>query len=110
MRGFRWLGLVSVLALTSCSGEEPPRPAAGRLRTQGGAVVLSRDERIAVVANRSAGVVTVFSLDPSLGAANMVTRTVEVSTGEGSEPWAAVIGSDDDTAYVVLRRSRQVVR
>jgi len=78
-------------------------------RTNGGAVALSRDERIAVVTNRSAGSVTVFSL----AAANGLTQATIVrsfDTGTGSEPWAAVVGLDDDTAYVLFRNSQTVRR
>ncbi len=115
MRGFSWVWLPLLLALGSgCSGEStvsssttPGRPA----RTEGGAVALSRDERIAVVTNRAAGVVSIFTLDPPRGAAGMVVgEPFELDTGPGSEPWAAVIGADDDTAYVVLRQSQQVMR
>jgi len=111
MRRRRCLGLLATLAsLSGCSDETRVTTPERVARTDGGAVALSRDERVAVVANRSAGVVTVLSLNPALGAANMVTGKVELDMGEGSEPWAAVTGADDDTAYVVLRKSRTVVR
>ncbi len=81
-------------------------------RTRGGTIVMSRDERIAVVANRSAGVVSVFDVDPTagLGSPAMLAGLREVQTGAGSEPWAAVVAEDGNTAYVVLRRDQEVVR
>jgi hypothetical protein len=112
MRGIHWVGLGSLLVSSlGCSDEQPAAPEVPHaVRTAGSAVALSRDERVAVVANRSAGVIAVFALDPSRGHDEMVTRRVEIDLGEGSEPWAAVIGADDDTAYVVLRRPRAVAR
>lgn len=115
----RWLGLCFVLlSATACgesAGDGNDNGSNGtRLghvaRTSGSAIALSRDERIAVATNRNAGVVTVFTLNPSLGAEQLVTSTTELDTGEGSEPWTAVIGADDDTAYVILRKSHELVR
>jgi DNA-binding beta-propeller fold protein YncE len=78
-------------------------------RTTGSAVALSRDERIAVVTNRSAGSVTVFSLTSGpAGVPPMIVRSFD--TGADSEPWQAVIGLDDDTAYVLFRNSQSVRR
>ena len=34
----------------------------------------------------------------------------EIDLGKGSEPWQVVVGPDDDTAYVVLRRDQQLVK
>ena len=112
MRDSYWLGLLFIWALCSCTDSPiPGRPSPHVARTVGGAVVLSRDERIAVVSNRSAGVVTVFSLAPERGpSAAMITSKTELDTGAGSEPWAAVIGADDDTAYVLFRESQTVAR
>src|SRR4051812_11612502 len=68
----RALFLLSLLAIMTCSSSEDTRDTTGRPsggtsvgHTRGGAVVLSRDERIAVACNRSASVVTVFLLDPT---------------------------------------------
>ena len=44
------------------------------------------------------------------GSPPTVSRTANVSTGANSEPWAAVIGNDNNTAFVALRRERAVVR
>lgn len=104
-----------VVAL-GCSEQEAPAPAptyGGRGRvasTQGGAVVMTYDERIAVVANRTAGVVSVLALDPTQAPNAMVRRTTQIDVGADAKPWAAVIGADDDTAYVLLRGSQTVVR
>ncbi|HXK20921.1 MAG TPA: hypothetical protein VNG33_24085, partial [Polyangiaceae bacterium] len=79
-------------------------------RTSGGAVALSYDERIAVATNREAGFVTIFELKPERPLDEMVTKTTVLDAGPDSEPWAAVIGADDDTAYVILRKAQQLIR
>lgn len=118
MRGFRWLVLCFALLsfLTGC-GEGGSDAGAGAVgshhhvaRTNGSAVVLSYDERIAVMTMRSAGVVSIFKVNPKLAGKEKVSLLKELDTGEGSEPWAAVIGADDDTAYILLRGLHQVVR
>src|SRR6476469_945601 len=107
----------SVLLLGGCGSSDthasPNRkPTAAPLRvgsTRGSAVALSRDERIAVVANRSAGGVTILELDPQdPWSTLLVEKELDVDTAPthdanrpSAEPWAAVIGADDDTAYVV---------
>lgn len=105
----RWLAAFGVLlAATACEGAEPTaNPWAGR--TRGGAVVLSRDEQVAVVVSRTAGVVTILKLAPDAELGDLITSDrTELDMGSGSEPWAAVIGADDDTAYVIDRQ-RQIV-
>jgi hypothetical protein len=117
--------VVSLLSIVACSSEhsdeKPKQPAASTRvgETRGSAVVLSRDERVAVVVNRSAGVVTVFRLDPEQPADRLVVgqTALDMDAAEGrstpdrgSEPWAAVIGADDDTAYVVSRYDQTVTR
>ena len=108
------LGL-TVAVLTGCGASEErgsgePPPATRVASTRGSAVVLSRDERVAVVANRSAGVVSVFPLDPEHPSQLQEDARTEIDLGEGSEPWASVIGADDDTAYVISRRDQRVDR
>jgi DNA-binding beta-propeller fold protein YncE len=120
MRGFLSSTIVALacLACSDTSTTKPNEPSMttppGRVAsTRGGAIVLSRDEKIAVATNRTAGAVTVLRLDPSKPPAELVVdgdMPVAIDTGPGSEPWAAVIGADDDTAYVVLRRERVVQR
>lgn len=111
MRWSSWLVQSSLLLslTTGCGESETARPP-HVARTGGSAVALSFDERVAVITNRSVGSVTVLWLKPERGLKDMVAHSTQVSLGEGSEPWAAVIGADDDTAYVLLRRSQQVVR
>ncbi len=114
MRGI--LRFVSWAALgflvVACTGEGAPLAGGPTriARTKGSAVALSADERVAVTTNRTSGVVTVFSLDPRAGAENMVKRRIELDVGASSEPWAAVVGADDDTAYVVLRQAQTLIR
>ena len=99
------------LVLAGC-GEDgtAPQPSApsGKLDNDGGTVVISRDQRVAVAVNRMAGIVSVFPLSPTLPQDQVLGRAVELDVGD-NEPWAAVIGPDDDSAYVVLRK-QQVVR
>jgi hypothetical protein len=75
--------------------------------TNGSAIVLSADEHVLLACNRQAGSVSVFSLDtttmpPTLGTPHELAFA-------GDEPWAAVIGNDDDTAFVILRHAQQLV-
>ncbi len=75
--------------------------------TQGSAITLTSDDAIAVATNREAGTISVLAV--TTGATPSVTRTALLDVA-GLEPWAAVIGGDDDTAYVVLRESHEVAR
>src|SRR5262245_38923728 len=105
--------IVVALGCCSCSdkaphGETTEPPTLGRVSTRGGAVALSRDEKVAVVSNHTAGIVTVVRLDPSKPAAELIGDSVELDVGAGSDPVAAVIGADDDTAFVLLRGARAV--
>lgn len=84
-----------------------PPPAARTLPTNGSAVVLTADDSVMVACNREAGTISVFSV--SAATPPVVTRTMEIDVGD-AEPWAAVIGNDDDTAYVILRAAGEVVR
>jgi hypothetical protein len=89
----------------------PDNPVPNRVATtRGAAIVLTRDEKIAVAANRTTGSITVLRMDPTASPADLVTRSVELDTGEGSEPVAAVIGADDDTAYVLLRGAQAILK
>jgi hypothetical protein len=108
MRNFYWVGLWFAWLLSGCFS--PKQVAPTRVaRTSGSAVALSRDERIAVVTNRSAGIVSVFSL--AAENAKITAKLVRnFDTGADSEPWAAVIGVDDEVAYVLFRKSQTVHR
>lgn len=114
MRGFGWLSLCfgSLSFITGCGATDSNAVGSHHhvARTNGGAVALSYDERIAVVTNRSAGIVTVLSLKPERGLKHLVAKTTVIAVGVDSEPWAAVVGADHDTAYVVLRKAQQVIR
>lgn len=116
--GLAVLGIagLSSLACTPTTDLDDERPA-GRPRvgvTQGSAVAITQDERIAVVANRSDGVVSIITLDPSKDAANLLADKAHVDIPfaplNASKPWAVVIGKDDDTAYVLLRGTHEVVK
>lgn len=102
----------AVLAVTSCGAErEATRETWGGhgrvATTRGSAVALTYDEKIAVTTNRSAGVVTVFRLNAAARSSRVVA---ELDYGPESRPWAAVVGADDDTAYVVLRGTGRLAR
>ena len=84
-----------------------PPPPARTIQTNGSAIVLNSTDTIAVAANRQAGSITVLRTTTGAGASATVSADLAV---DGSEPWAAVIGNDDDTAFVILRRDQAVVR
>ncbi|MEQ1564523.1 MAG: hypothetical protein ABMA64_02710 [Myxococcota bacterium] len=76
--------------------------------TAGAGVALTSDGAVAVVANRTAGEITVVDLDLAASPATGATR---LTFAEGdAEPWAAVVGTDDEQAFVILRKSQQLVR
>ena len=123
--GVALLGGASCLPwATGCSAEEAiegdgedegelPGPS------RGSAIVLSADDRVAVATNRDTGTVTVFALtyakegyskDGSQSFLPTVTKKAEVDVGKGSEPWQVVISPNGSKAYVVLRRTQEVVK
>jgi DNA-binding beta-propeller fold protein YncE len=131
MKKAHWLGIVLVGALagslpyatTGCSDD----PAAasdddeGELPgpSRGSAVVLSADDRVAVMVNRDTGTLSVFALtyahdgysrDGSQSYLPTVTKTADVDLGAGTEPWQAVVSPGGTSAYVVLRKSQEVVK
>ncbi len=78
--------------------------------TNGSAVVLTRDDAITVATNRTANTISIFS-NTLGGATPAATRTAVIpAAATEAEPWAAVIGNDDNTAYVILRRTQELVR
>jgi DNA-binding beta-propeller fold protein YncE len=81
-----------------------PGPRSGS--THGSGVALTADESIAVVANREAGEITIIDVD--LAATPATGTTVVTFNQTDAEPWAAVVGNDDDTAWVVLRNAQRV--
>jgi len=100
-----------VYALAGCVVSVDERAHSAHLvaSTRGSAVVISADERIAVATHRSTGTVTVYRLDPSRPLAERITGATDIDLGEGSEPWAAALGTDD-RAFVVLRNAGRVVQ
>jgi DNA-binding beta-propeller fold protein YncE len=120
----RSLGLAAALSLplAACAGRSllPPgdAPSVGdagdaataprALATNGSAMLLTPDDRIAVSIQRAANAVVIFTVGEGVDARLAQTATIE--TGDGSEPWMGVIGNDGDTAYVILRRDAEVVR
>jgi len=78
--------------------------------SRGAAVAITSDDSVAVVVNRDVGSVSVVKLDYPKDAAPKLSLTTEIRIREGSEPWQVVVGPDDDTAYVVLRRDQQLVK
>jgi mono/diheme cytochrome c family protein len=87
--------------------------------SRGSAVVLSADDRVAVMVNRDIGTVSIFSLDyPRDGYSRdgkdsflpVITKKAEIALGPDSEPWQAVLSPGGTKAYVVLRKSQEVVR
>jgi YVTN family beta-propeller protein len=71
-------------------------------------VAVTADDKYAVAVSRTAGRVTVFKL--AFGGATPATKLYDLDVGKAAEPWAVVIGNDDDSAFVVLRREQKVVR
>jgi YVTN family beta-propeller protein len=90
----------------------PDAPVAGgparKIPTQGSAVAITADDKWAVAVNRTAGRVTVFKLD--FAGQTRAVKTADLDVGKTSEPWAVVIGNDDNTAYIVLRHDQKVIR
>lgn len=89
----------------------PPDVPAGMILpgpSRASAMVATPDDRIGLAVNRTADSVTVFALAPGLGP--NLRRLAELPTGVGSDPWVALIDGDGDSAFVLLRRARQVLR
>jgi hypothetical protein len=84
-----------------------PMPTVRTTPTNGSAVVLTRDDAIAVATNRTANSVSIIRTSLA-GTPSAMAPTV-IATADG-EPWAAVVGNDDNTAYVILRRSQELIR
>ena len=90
-------------------GPAPGAPAAARgIPTNGSAVAITADDKWAVSVNRTAGRLGVFKLD--FGGQHPAVKQWDLDLGKTAEPWVAVIGNDDNTAYVILRKNQEVVR
>jgi mono/diheme cytochrome c family protein len=127
MRSFHYLcfGLPLLIGATlmpaGCSDDEANGDDEGELPgpSRGSAVVLSADDRVAVMVNRDVGSVSVFALayardgyskDGKTSYLPAVTKTAEIPLGAGSEPWQVVLAPQGNQAYVVLRKTQEVVR
>ncbi len=93
---------------TSLSDARESFGGRGRVATtQGSAVAVTGDERIVVATNRTNGIVSILRLDPSRPVGELVldgpVTEIPFHPLNATKPWAAVIGADDDTAYVLVR-------
>jgi len=118
-RGWLVVSCVAALLGSACT-PTTELPAAKKLggrgrvaHTQGSAVAVTADERVVVATNRTDGIVSILRLDPSRPLDEMVLEDslteIAFHPLSSSKPWAAVIGPDDDTAYVLLRGTSQVI-
>lgn len=85
----------------------PGTPAVGPSR--GAPIALSDDDSILVVANRDVGSVTVFAVDYA-GDGSGATLTKKAELPVGAEPWQVAIASDNQTAYVAVRKDQKLVK
>jgi hypothetical protein len=97
---------------TDGGGAADAEPPALTLRapSRGSAVALSDDDAVAVVVNRDTGSASVLALHYAPAQPPSAELVQEVSLGQGSEPWQAVIDPTGDTAYVVLRKDQKIAR
>jgi mono/diheme cytochrome c family protein len=99
---------------SACTSYNPPPAVStpGKPSTQasrGSAIALSDDDSVLLVANRDSGTVSVFSVDyTGDGTSANLTKKSELQVG--AEPWQLVIASDNETAYVVLRKDQKLVK
>jgi YVTN family beta-propeller protein len=88
----------------------PPGPArSASMVTNGSAVAITPDGKIALAVNRTADSISLFQTDFS-GTTPAVTKTIELNTLATAEPWSVVIGNDGDTAYAIYRRLQLAVK
>jgi YVTN family beta-propeller protein len=89
-------------------GGDAPPPL--KQPSRGSAAALSPDDATAVIVNRDVGSATILGLSYPTSQPPTAHLIREVLLGAGSEPWQAVVGPDNDTAYVVLRKDQKVAR
>ena len=77
---------------------------------RGAAVAISPDDSLALVANRDVGSVSLFSLSYDKQAVKGLQLIKELSVGQGTEPYQVAFAPDGKSAYVVLRRERQLLK
>jgi hypothetical protein len=114
--------LLAALGASGCTpttelGKPAPVRVVPRSRvatTHTSAVAVTQDERVAVVANRTDGIVSILHLDPAQPLAELVSEQPPVELPfhplNESKPWVVAIAPDDDTAFVLLRGLQRVVR
>jgi YVTN family beta-propeller protein len=85
----------------------PARSAA--MVTNGSAVAITPDGKVALAVNRTADSITLFQTDFS-GKTPAVTKMIELNTLVGAQPWAVVLGNDGDTAYAIYRQLQLAVK
>jgi YVTN family beta-propeller protein len=78
--------------------------------SRGAALALSADDSVVAVVNRDVGTLSVLKVKYGEGKNTVTEPSCEVQLGVGSEPWQVVIGPDDDSAFVVLRKEQKLVR
>ena len=78
--------------------------------SRGAAIALSDNEQVAVVVNRDVGSASVLTVKYETGKLTRTEQLYELQLGDGSEPWQVVIGPDNETAYVVLRKDQKLAR
>jgi DNA-binding beta-propeller fold protein YncE len=91
----------------TATGDADAGPTAARTTiTNGSAIAITKDTKVAIAVNRTAGNVAIF--DVTFGTTPAATRKALLDVG--AEPWDVVIGNDDDTAYVIVRKDQKVVK
>ena len=77
--------------------------------SKGSSIAISPDGKVALVANRDVGSVSVLTLAPAdSGVLPAPAKVAELAVG--NEPWQVVISPDSSTGYVVLRKDQAVVQ
>jgi YVTN family beta-propeller protein len=88
----------------------PSGPArAAAMVTNGSAVAITPDGKIALAVNRTADSITLFQTDFS-AKPPAVTKMIELNTLVGAQPWLVVLGNDGDTAYATYRQLQLAVK
>jgi 6-phosphogluconolactonase (cycloisomerase 2 family) len=77
--------------------------------TNGSAVAITPDGKVALAVNRTADSISLFQTDFS-GTTPTVTKMIELNTLVGAEPWSVVVGNDGDTAYAIYRKAQLAVK
>lgn len=78
--------------------------------TRGSAIALSEDDTLAVAVNRDAGSISVLAITYPDAQPPVLTKKAELDLGTGSEPWQVALSPDGSRAFVVLRKTQELVR